>query len=151
MTRVTKRRATLPATALLGMILMGCNTASAVDCDPATIGYVESRLNVDYRALAPSPVAEILSQAEAERIAQSGDLSGSQRNELATKWRRLVDGLLAGTLPGSFTGTASEPSLDELRALTPNALALLQACGPDADARLAYLRDISLSVTTGLE
>lgn len=151
MRRTIKQRTTLQVTVLLVMALMGCNAASAVDCDPATIGYVDSQLNLDYRALAPSPVAEILSQAEAERLAHASDLSGAQRDELAAKWRDLVEKLLAGTLPGSFTGTASEPSLDELRALTPNALAQLQACGPDADARLAYLRDISLSVGSGSE
>jgi hypothetical protein len=133
------------------MALMGCNSALAIDCDPAKIGYVESRLGLDYRTLAPSPVAEILSKAEAERIAKSDDLStlsGAQRDAFAAEWRKLIDWLLAGTLAGSFTGSASEPNIDDLRILTPNALAQLQAC---ADARLAYLRDISLSVGNGQE
>ncbi len=154
MTDATKRRAALPVTALFGVILMSCSTAQAIDCNPATIGYVESRLGLDYRALAPSPVAEILSKAEAERTAKSGDLStlsGAQRDAFRAEWRMIVDQLLAGTLPGSFTGAASEPSLDDLRILAPNALAQLQACGPNADARLAYLRDILLSVGEGQE
>jgi hypothetical protein len=137
--------------ALAGVALMACDTARAGNCDPATIGYVQSRLDLDYRSLAPSPVAEILSRAEAERLAAAGELSAAAQADLAAKWRLLVERLLAGTLAPTFTGTASEPSLDELRALTPAALALLRSCAPDADPRLAYLRDISLSVGGGQE
>jgi hypothetical protein len=123
-------------------------SAVVVGCDPALIGYSTSRLGLDYRTMTPSPVAEILSQAEAERISHGVDLSVvAARKKFASEWSVLIQGLLAGTLPRSFTG-AAEPSLDDFRALTPKALAQLKRCGPQADARLTYLREVSLSLGT---
>ncbi len=132
--------------ALIGLVaLMGCNAAQGGSCDPAVIGYAESRVGIDYRKLIASPIAEILSRGEAERLAGAEPVSKSDLRALGTEWRALVTGLLAGSLPGSFTGT-SEPSMDTLRIMTPSMLALLQKCGPDADPRLAYLRDITLEL-----
>jgi hypothetical protein len=110
---------------------------------------LESRLGIDYRSLARAPVAELLSQLEAERLEREGDVSAkpaSQRKELETRWRQLILALLAGTLPPTFTGSASESSLDDLRALTPRSLARLKSCGPDADKRLDYLRTTQLRI-----
>jgi hypothetical protein len=143
------RQVPLRIIALCGFAASGCSSAQAVDCMPGTFHFVKSRLGVDYRTLARSPVAEILSQAEAERLRHSGDLSALsavQRKALVAEWRKLVADLLAGTLPPSFTGASSERSLDDLRLLSPRALMLLKACGPNADPRLIYLRNISLSV-----
>jgi hypothetical protein len=135
-----RRYAAVPAMTLLALALTGCETAQAVTCDPAQIGFVESRLGIDYRALAPSPVADILSQAEVEYLGNTDASLG----DATVFWSALTSGLLAGTLAGSFTGAGSEPSLDNLRIQSPNALALLQACGPAADARLDYLREIEI-------
>ncbi len=138
--------------ALIALVgLMGCSAALGDECNPARIGYAESRVGIDYRNLAPSPVAEILSQGEVERLALTDTLTKQDLRDLGHEWRFLVKGLLAGSLPGSFTGASSEPTMDNFRALTPKMLALLQKCGPDADPRLAYLRDITLDIGSGLE
>ena len=113
--------------AIVGAAVLGCSPAQSGPCDPAIIGYADSRLGVDYRALAPSPVAEILSQAEVERLAKVDSfafMGAPAQKQVSTLWRSLITGLIEGTLPASFTGSATEPSLDNLRILTPNALAL---------------------------
>ncbi len=126
--------------------LSGCSVAQSVSCDPAKIGYSPSKLGIDYRKNLTSPLAEILSQGEVERLKgmqESGsDLSPQTLASVKTLWRAMINQMFAGNLAAGFTGTPSEPSFDLMRGATPQMFARLKACGPAADPRLKYLRDV---------
>ncbi len=130
-----------------------CVQGQAVSCNPAEIGSAPSRLGIDYANRLPSPLAEIFAQGEAERLASltsdPGSLNAAQIAALRQEWRDLINGLFAGTLPDSFTGSADEVTLDLARAAAPTMLARLKACGPDADPRLAYLKNVRLDMSGG--
>lgn len=147
-----------PAAGLLGIALAlalplaSCVMADTVSCDPARIGYAESAMGFDYRGDFPSPLAEILSRGEEERLASAGvsyaTLAPDTRRAVRAEWQETIRRLFAGTLSPTFTG-GDEPDFDLLRAAAPTMLARLKACGPAADARLAYLKDIALESPPG--
>jgi hypothetical protein len=121
--------------------------AGPVSCDAEAIGYAESAMGIDYRADHPSPLAEILSRGEEERLASAGvsygALAPDVRRAVRQEWQETIRRLFAGTLSPTFTG-GDEPDFDLLRSAAPTMLARLKACGPAADPRLAYLSAIRL-------
>lgn len=150
---VARRPATCLGLALaLALPLASCVMADAVSCDPDRIGYAESQMGFDYRADYPSPIAEILSRGEEERLANAGggyaELSPEIRRAERQEWQETIRRLFDGTLPPSFTG-GDEPDFDFLRGAAPTMLARLKACGPAADPRLAYLASIPLEGPDG--
>jgi len=127
------------------------------DCDLSEIRLEPSAMGIDYTALYPSPLAEILSQGEAERLAPKpsnpsfdySSYSDEIRKSLSNEWTRMLAALFDGTMKRTFSGAPDEPSFDFLRAASPEMLARLKACGPAADPRLAYLVDIPLKSFAG--
>lgn len=74
--------------------------------------YIPSKLGIDYRALAPSPLAELLSQGEVEwmknaKVDYGGDTSAVWKDELA---------------PEIATGAIAIITIENLREFTPNML-----------------------------
>lgn len=138
----------------IGMLALvsGCMSAQTESCDARQIGFTASVLGIDYRERLPSPLAEIFAQGEVERLAtmarDPASLSATEKTLLRTEWRAAINRLFAGTLPESFDG-GDTLSLDFLRTVSPTMLSRLKACGPGADARLAYLAGVSLRPTGG--
>ena len=133
-------------------LVSGCVSAQAQTCDARQIGFTASVLGIDYREKLPSPLAEIFAQGEVERLAAMArapaSLSAKEKTVLRAEWRAAINRLFAGTLPESFDG-GDTLSLDFLRTVSPTMLSRLKACGPGADARLAYLAGVSLRATGG--
>lgn len=133
-------------------LLAGCLSVDAASCDPAKIGFRASSLGFEYKTKLSSPLAEIISQGEGERLAalsiEVADLSAAQRTALRDEWRELVTQLFNGSLPDGFDG-GNVLSLDFIRSVAPNMLKQLKECGPRADARLSYLQNVSLKLTAG--
>lgn len=149
------RTASLRLVSAAGLLLAlsACVGAQSISCDPAKIGYTPSALGIDYRKNLASPLAEILSQGEVERLAalrsSGSDLTPKTKASVKALWRATINQMFAGDLAPNFTGTPSEPSFDLLRTTTPQMFARLKACGPQADPRLSYLRNVPLKGMQG--
>lgn len=135
------------------LVLAGCSSGIAQTCDSARIGFAGSSLGFDYKSTLASPLAEIVSQGEVERLAAAsiapGEVSARDFPILRGEWQELITRLFSNTLPDQFDG-GSVQSMDFLRDVTPVMLARLKKCGPAADPRLAYLADVRLEPTAGV-
>lgn len=74
--------------------------------------YIPSKLGIDYRALAPSPLAEILSHGEVEWMQNASKKYGE---DTADFWKLSISKKVS-------TGAISQSVIDKLRAYTPNML-----------------------------
>ena len=83
-----------------------------VKTDVINIPYRESELGINYYDLAPSPLAEMLSQGEAEWLLNATAKYG---NKAGPFWVRSISKKLA-------TGAPSESIIEKIRAFTPEML-----------------------------
>ncbi|WP_281856759.1 hypothetical protein [Litoreibacter halocynthiae] len=116
-------------------------TVSRGSCDASSIGIKSSQFGLNYAALAPFPVAEILSQAEAEYIENADYFVVTKQatpKEFPAIWRRQVTALLKGPLAEAYD-TLLTPSISFFRFLTPDNFQLLRLCAPADDPKLGYL------------
>ena len=74
--------------------------------------YIPSKLGIDYRALAPSPMAELLSQGEVEWMERAEEVFGDERGDI---WKN-------DFLPEVASGAISEYTARDMREFTPNML-----------------------------
>ena len=86
--------------------------ASFAETKTTKFEYIPSKLGIDYRAMAPSPLAELLSQGEVEwmenaKVDYGEDTAGAWVEEIA---------------PRVATGAVSEITIENLRDFTPNML-----------------------------
>jgi len=93
--------------------------------------YVPSKLGIDYRALAPSPLAEMLSQGEVEWLKNAPVDYGEDTN---TVWQNEL-------IPQIATGAVSQITIENLRDFTPNMLTKFTALNPQ-DEKYGYLWSI---------
>jgi len=90
--------------------------------------YIPSKLGIDYRALAPSPLAEMLSQGEVEWLENASSKYGE---DTADFWKLSISKKVS-------TGAISQSVIDKLRSYTPNMLAKFTALNPQ-DEKYGYL------------
>lgn len=127
------------------------HSASGNSCDAAAIGLKASQLRLDYSALAPSPVAEILSQAEAEYLQNANYFvltNQAKPKDFPAIWRKQVKALLKGPLPEAHD-TLLTPSVSFFRFLTPENFQRLRACAPADHPKIGYLTRLKKFPPTG--
>jgi len=123
---VSRRSFLFSATSFLAMPSL----ALAEDTKP-TFKYIPSKLGIDYRALAPSPLAEILSHGEVEWM----------ENAVVDYGEDAGDVWIKETVPFLANGTPSKLMIEDLRDFTPNMLTKFTALDYD-DAKYGYLWSI---------
>jgi len=94
--------------------------------------YIPSKLGIDYRALAPSPLAEMLSQGEVEWMKNAPSKYGDKAGRL---WKRSISKKVS-------TGAISESVIEKLRAYTPNMLTKFAVGLNPQDKKYSYLWSI---------
>lgn len=85
---------------------------SFAETKTAQFEYIPSKLGIDYRALAPSPLAELLSQGEVEWMENAPTKYGAKAGRL---WKLSISKKVS-------TGAISQSVIDKLREYTPNML-----------------------------
>ena len=93
--------------------------------------YVESKLGINYRDIAPSPLAEMLSQGEDEWRKNAVVRYGDKTDRY---WEK-------GVVPKVSNGAISENMIEKLRAYTPEMLTKFTALDPN-DPKYRYLWSI---------
>ena len=94
--------------------------------------YIPSKLGIDYRALAPSPLAELLSQGEVEWMKNAPTKYGAKAGRL---WKLSISKKVS-------TGAISESVIDKLREYTPNMLTKFAVGLHPQDPKYGYLWSI---------
>ena len=97
---------------LIGSVAMLASLPAWADDQKPRFEYIPSKLGIDYYELAPSPLAEILSQGEAEWMVNASSKYGEKAGRL---WKRSISKKVS-------TGAISQSVIDKLRAYTPNML-----------------------------
>jgi len=111
----------------LGLYLMP--SIALAETKKPVFEYIPSKLGIDYRALAPSPLAEMLSQGEVEWMMNAlvdygEDTSNVWENELA---------------PEIATGAIAKITIENLREFTPNMLTKFAVGLHPQDPKYGYL------------
>ena len=94
--------------------------------------YIPSKIGIDYRTLAPSPLAEILSQGEREwmknaKVDYEEDTAGAWSEEIA---------------PQVATGAISKATIENLREFTPQMLQQFAVGLNPQDPKYGYLQSV---------
>ena len=110
-----------------------CFPAHAEESKPtAKFEYIPSKLGIDYRALAPSPLAEMLSQGEVEWMENAPSKYGNKAGRL---WKLSISKKVS-------TGAISRSVIEKLRAYTPNMLTKFAVGLNPQDTKYGYLWSI---------
>jgi hypothetical protein len=112
---VSRRTFLLSSFSFLTLTTMGFAETKAVKFE-----YIPSKLGIDYRALAPSPLAEMLSQGEVEWMKNASKKYGE---DTADFWKLSISKKVS-------TGAISQSVIDKLRSYTPNMLTKFTALNP---------------------
>ncbi|WP_208352769.1 hypothetical protein [Pseudaestuariivita rosea] len=116
-------------------------TQSAV-CKPEAYQYVESEFSIDYRAQAPSPIAEILSEGEVEfrnNAPRLVTLGLARTDQFQTIWRTQVTALLSRQIPDSSEEKTFTADMSFFRFNTPQMFQRLRTCTKSDDPRFGYI------------
>lgn len=97
---------------LLGFASSLFLTPLSAEDTKARFDYIPSKLGIDYRALAPSPLAEILSQGEVEWM----------QNALVDYGEDTIPVWKDELVPQIATGAVSQITIENLQDFTPNML-----------------------------
>ena len=104
--------ATVLGTTQLAQSVLADEVAPAKTEKKVVFEYVESKLGIDYRKLAPSPLAEMLSQGEGEWMKNA---VVDYEEDTAEAWKEEL-------VPQIAKGAISNAAIENLRAFTPKML-----------------------------
>lgn len=106
--------------------------ASFAETQTEKFKYIPSKLGIDYRALAPSPLAEMLSQGEVEWMENARADYGE---DTIAVWKDEL-------LPQIVTGAVSQITIENLQDFTPNMLTKFAVGLHPQDKKYGYLWSI---------
>jgi hypothetical protein len=121
---VSRRNILLSSFSFFALPTMGFAESKTVQFE-----YIPSKLGIDYRALAPSPLAEMLSQGEVEWMENAPSKYGSKAGRL---WKLSISKKVS-------TGAISQSVIEKLRAYTPNMLTKFAVGLNPQDTKYGYL------------